>query len=98
MEGMRMGIKKIKAIKQFASDQQVFLGVHQLSKTLNETLNLARTDVGSMENVQIKVQFHSIINSFLADVNKYGYISIDMTPTVSINVKSNGLPETGMAR
>lgn len=80
-ENTFMGMnKKINAIKQFASDQQVFLGVHQLSKTLNETLNLARTDVGSMENVQIKVQFHSIINSFLADVNKYGYISIDMTP------------------
>jgi uncharacterized protein YjiK len=81
-ENTLMGLNKnINAIKQFASDQQVFLGVHQLSKTLSETLNLARTEVGSMENVQIKVQFHSIINSFLADVNKYGYISIDTTPT-----------------
>lgn len=81
-ENTLMGLnKKINAIKQFASDQQVFLGVHQLSKTLNKTLNLARTDVGSMENVQIKVQFHSIINSLLTDVNKYGYISIDTTPT-----------------
>lgn len=79
-ENTLMGLnKKTNAIKQFASNQQVFLGVHQLNKTLNETLTLARTDVGSMENVQINVQFHSIIKSLLADVNKYGYISIDTT-------------------
>ncbi|CAC5374799.1 unnamed protein product [Mytilus coruscus] len=64
-------------LKCLASDQHVFLSMHQMTKALNHEIKFLKEVLNSVKNYDIKIEIHQGITSFFENVNCFARTKVD---------------------